>query len=433
MEFPLIEKKWSKSQFSIDIAYPNLYYGGSYSLAVITFYNIINGMSGWACNRVYLDNGKLASSLIGFTIHYELDYRNVLEMLKKNGIQMSKVGRRQIVFAGGPCIINNPDTLSEYLDFMFIGEADENIVKVLERYENDQDKEKFMENIKDIPGVYVPGKSKSSCYALVEDLDKVPYPLYQPLPENITKDFVFGKCFILETERGCPYRCKFCSVGTFYKGIRMRRLENLKKIIDDGTRLNRRSKVVIYSPSFVHKDRKDILKYMISKGLEFSVPSVKAETLDDEMLELIPKGGQRTLTLAPECNERLRIELNKNVKDEVFFRVIEMANRHGIRQLKYYFLFGIPGQTDDDIMETVAFIKKLREMFKGKTYVSFNALVGKPKTEFQGMGFDKAKLKKQSEMIKKELSKIGVRIKMSGIATSEMEYNLAYAKSYRLE
>ncbi|MFH0798032.1 MAG: radical SAM protein [Candidatus Woesearchaeota archaeon] len=431
MEFPLIDKKWNKNQLSIDIAYPNLYYGGSYSLAVITFYNIINRMRNWACNRVYLDKGNLSSDLIGFTIHYELDYRNVLEMLKRNGIQMSKEGRKRIVFAGGPCIINNPDTLSEYLDFMFIGEADENIVKVLECYEKDHDKENFLDNIKDIPGVYVPGKSKTQCYALVEDLDKVPYPLYQPLPENMTKDFVFGRCFILETERGCPYKCKFCSVGTFYKGIRMRSLESIKKIIDEGIKLNRRNKVVIYSPSFVHKDRKDILKHMISKGLEFSVPSIKAETLDDEMLELIPKGGQKTLTLAPECNESLRIKINKNVKDEVFFRVIEMANRHGIRQLKYYFLFGIPDQTEEDIKETVKFIKKLKEKFKGKTYVSFNALVGKPKTEFQGIGFDKAKLKKQSEQIKKELSKIGVKIKVSGIATSEMEYDLAYAKSYK--
>lgn len=432
MEFPIIEKKWSKSQFSIDIAYPNLYCGGAYSLAVITFYNIINNMGNWACSRAYLDNGKLNSKLIGFTIHYELDYRNVLEMMRKNKIQLSKQGRGQIVFAGGPCIINNPDTLSEYLDFMFIGEAEESIVKVLELYEKNPDKEKFLESIKDIPGVYVPGKSKSQCYALVEDLDRIPYPMCQPLPEGLTKDFVFGKCFILETERGCPYRCKFCSVGTFYRGIRMRSLDNLKRIIDEGTKLNSRHKVVIYSPSFVHKDRKEILKHMISKGLEFSVPSIKAETLDDEMLELIPKGGQKTLTLAPECNESLRAKLNKNVKDEVFFRVIEMANRHGISQLKYYFLFGIPGQTDDDIKETIMFIKRLKEKFKGKTYVSFNALVGKPKTEFQGIGFDKAKLKKQSALIKKGLSKIGVRIKMSGIASSEMEYNLAYAKSYKL-
>jgi len=246
------------------------------------------------------------------------------------------------------------------------------------------------------------------------------------------KDFVFGHCFILEPERGCPYNCKFCSVATFYKGIRMRSLKKIKEIIDEGIKVNKRNKVVIYSPSFVHKDRKEILRYMIGKGLQFSVPSIKAETLDEETVELIMKGGQRTLTLAPECNESLRKKLNKFVKDEAFFKVIEYGNKYNIKTLKYYFLIGIPEQTEKDLKETVDFIKELKTRFKGKTYVSFNPLVGKPKTQFEGLKFDKAKIKKQAEYIKKELSKIGLRIKIAGISTSEKEHKLSYAKKFTL-
>jgi radical SAM superfamily enzyme YgiQ (UPF0313 family) len=417
--------------FKLDIVYPNLYYGGVYSLAMIIFYNLVNGMQNWVCERVYLDKGKISSNLIGFTIHYELDYKNILEMLKKNNVSLSK-DRKQIVFAGGPCVINNPETLSEYFDFFFVGEAEESMPKVLEAYEEEQNKEKFLELIKDVPGVFVPGKSKKECYTSVQDLDKITYPLYQPLPENIDKTFVFGKAFILEPERGCPYNCKFCSMPTFYKSLRMRSLEKIKEIIDKGTKLNKRNKVIIYSPSFIHKDRKEILKYMIEKKLEFSVPSIKAETIDEEMVSLIPQGGQKTLTLAPECNERLRKSLNKNIKDASFFKVIGYANKHKIKKLRYYFLLGIPGQEQKDLEETVELIKKLKEKFNGKTSVSFNPLVGKPKTQFEGLDFDKKKIKKQAAYIKKELGKIRVKAKVASVSTSEKEYKLAYAKEFSL-
>ena len=61
------------------------------------------------------------------------------------------------------------------------------------------------------------------------------------------------------------------------------------------------------SPSFTHPAKKEILQYLIDKNLSFSVPSLKAEIIDKELLSLIKKGNQKTLTLAPECNESLRI------------------------------------------------------------------------------------------------------------------------------
>ncbi|RME55270.1 radical SAM protein [Candidatus Woesearchaeota archaeon] len=427
MEFPVITKKWGKSIHKLDIVYPNLYYGGVYSLAMLIFYNYVNSLNNWQCNRVYLDKGKLSAKLIGFTLNYELDYMNVIKILKLNKLPLTK-DRDEILFAGGNCVTSNPEIYSELFDFLFLGEVEESLAKILDIYEKFKDKPTFLEKIKDIPGVYVPGKTKHKTYGIVKDLDKIIYPLYQPLPKILSKEFVFGSSFILETERGCPYKCKFCMLGSLSKSVRQRSLKKIKGIIDKGTKLNKRDKVIIYAPSFVHKDRKEILRYMLSKGLTFSVPSIKAETVDEEFISLVVQGGQKTLTLAPECNESLRFKIKKLVKDETFFKVVDYANKYKVKKLKYYFLLGLPGQTMNDLKETVELIKSLKTKFKGQTYVSFNPLVGKPMTEFSGIVFDKKKIKTQALYLKKELSKIGVKIKIPSVSSSEKEYKLANLK-----
>jgi radical SAM superfamily enzyme YgiQ (UPF0313 family) len=171
---------------------------------------------------------------------------------------------------------------------------------------------------------------------------------------------------------------------------------------------------------------------MLEKKLEFSVPSIKAESVDEEFISLVAEGGQKTLTLAPECNEKLRFEINKRVKDEVFFKVIQYANKHSIKTMKYYFIIGLPNQQEEELAEMVSFIRKLKEKFNGKTYVSINPLVPKPNTEFEDVKFDKAKIKKQANFLKKELAKVGIKLKLSGISTSELEYKMARSKSLTL-
>lgn len=424
-EFPLIKKSWNKNINTLDIVYPNLYYGGVYCLAPLIIYNIVNSQKNWICTRHFLDKNNLSSNLIGFTFQYEPDYYNFFKILKQNNIPKTK-DRKQIIFAGGPCINQNPDTLSNYIDFFLLGESEESLIKILKIYEEEKDKSKFLKKILKIPGIYIP-KLNEKNYALIEDLDKSPYPLYQPFPEKINKDFVFGKVFILEIERGCPFNCKFCSI--LHKKPKYRSLDNIKKIIDQGIKLNKRNKVIIYSPSFTHPKRKEILKYLITKNLKFSVPSIKAELADEELLSLINQGGQKTLTIAPECNQSLRFKINKKIKDEKFFKFIDMANKLNFRKLKCYFLVGLPNQKEKDLKEIIKLINKFKEKFNGKISLSINPLVPKPKTEFRNIKFNKKQIKKQFEYLKKN---INLKIKIPNLNQSFLEYKLAHMKKWSL-
>ncbi|MBI4447577.1 radical SAM protein, partial [Candidatus Woesearchaeota archaeon] len=385
----MIEKAWKKGTKSVDVVYPNKYFGGVYSLGLLILYNLINGLDGWICNRVFLDKGKITSKLIGFTLQYEPDYYNLIKILKKNNIPLDKDKREQIIFAGGPCINANQHTLSGLIDFFVIGESEEVTPKILKAYEEvSGEKKAFLQEISKLVGVFVPGISTQITTAFIEDIDQAPYPLYQPLPETIDKTFVFGEAFILEIERGCPFNCKFCLLPTFYTKVRFRSLEKIKEIIDAGIKLNKRKKVVIYSASFSHPKRKEILKYLISKGMHFSVPSLKAELIDEELLNLIKMGGQRSLTVAPESNQRLRIELGKNLTDQQIFAFLKNAKKAGFEEVKTYFMVALPGETKKDLDETVELIKNCKSFFQ-KIYVSINPLTPKPRSVFSEYKFDK--------------------------------------------
>lgn len=428
-EFPLFPKQWKKGINTVDIVYPNKYYGGVYSLGPLILYNIINKRENWLCNRVFLDHGEIKSSLVGFTLQYELDYYNFLAMLKKAKISLDKEKREQLIFAGGPCANSNPFTLSRYVDFFILGDCEETIQKVLDAYEHKNGKKEFLNEIAKIKGVFVPGISEYDEPSFVESLDSVDYPLYQPFPEKVDKSFVFGKVFMLEIERGCPFSCKFCLMPAFYRKVEYRSIEKLKEIIDQGIALNKRKKVITYSPSFTHPKGKEVLKYLLEKGLEFSVPSIKVEVADEEMLKLVRQGGQKTVTVAPEANQEVRYSLGKIVSDEKFFNFAEMASKIGFEGIKYYFMIGIPGQEKKDLEEMVLFIKKLKSIFP-KTYISINPFVPKPKAAFGGHPFDKKAVKEHASFLRKELGKLGIRFKLSGISNSIKEWKLANAKNF---
>ena len=254
-------------------------------------------------------------------------------------------------------------------------------------------------------------------------MDDAPYPLVQPFPETINEDYVFGKCFILETERGCPFFCHFCAIPQFYEGkMKYHSLNYLKKVIDDGLVINKAKKIVIYSPSFVHPQRKELLKFLLEKKVRVSFPSIKAELMDLETLQLMKACGQESLTIAPECGERLRFAINKKVKDEEYFAFVERCNSIGIQKLKIYMMICLPGMNNEDIKEMAKFIKEMKRIFKGRLYLSINYLVPKPKTILSAHIFDKKIAKEQEKLFIQELKNI--KIKMPKLSTSYKEWQI---------
>ncbi len=408
-EFPVYPKAWKKGLINIDLLFPNKYFGGAYHLGMHILYNLIMNHPRYTATKVYSDEGKLTSNLIGITISYERDYERIKKILKKNNVPLHK-NRNQIIFCGGPAVTLNSKPVEDYVDFIVLGDAELILPTILEAYHG-QDKATFLEEIKHVQGVYIPGKNTRTL-AELKHLDDAPYPLYQPLPQELTRNFVFGNTFMLEIERSCPYHCSFCVIPATNKQQKVRSLASIKKIIDEGIKINKRTHVTIYSPAFTHPERKEILKYLLKKNLTFSIPSLRVEGIDDELLELINAGGQHSITLAPEAPERLRTSVNKYIKDKVYEEVIQKAKAHGM-QVKLYMMIGLPGMTTEDIEEMATWLNKLG------CYASINPLVPKKTTALEHVTFDKATIKQQIELLQKKLH---VPHKIANLDTSYEEY-----------
>jgi len=394
---------YRNQKYQMDVVYPNKEYGGVYSLGPLIVYNLVNKRKDWYCERVFLDSGKANANLVGFSLQYEGDLQNALKLRGKG-----------LNFAGGPLVEMYYEKLIKYFDFLILGDVEVVLPLVLDEYEKGV--EDFLKRIGKIEGVYIGGRVTRG---VVKDIDDF-YPIVQPFPKELTKEFVFGKCFMLEIERGCPFDCKFCALKRFYPQTRYRSLSAIKKVIDEGLKVNKVSRVVIYSPSFAHPDRKEILKYLIEKKVRVSVPSIRAELMDRDTLVLLKKCGLESLTIAPECGQTLRMKMGKKVLDDQYFRFIKWCNEVGIRKLKMYLMIGLPGMTKMDMEEMVRFMLDMKRMFIGTIYVSINYFVPKPGCEFEDYVIEKKKMKEMGKFIERSL--VAFKVKKPSISTAFREW-----------
>jgi radical SAM superfamily enzyme YgiQ (UPF0313 family) len=136
-----------------------------------------------------------------------------------------------------------------------------------------------------------------------------------------------------------------------------------------------------------------IFEYIVSKGGKFSVSSMRLDRLSDKTLELMAKGGVKTVTVAPEAGtENLRRRINKDISDETIIDTASRVGKAAPFDLKLYFLVGLPGETDEDVEGIVALVKLIQEAMVtaskergtvGKIRVGVNGFIPKPFTPFQ--------------------------------------------------
>ena len=107
--------------------------------------------------------------------------------------------------------------------------------------------------------------------------------------------------------------------------------------------------------------------------------------------ELSRNGRRSGLTFAPEGGtERMRKVINKMVSEEDLIRTVAAAFANGWRQVKLYFMCGLPTETDEDVLAIADLAKKViqtgREVSGRRDIrctVSIGGFVPKPHTPFQ--------------------------------------------------
>ncbi len=360
-EFNPFFKKFSKNFERVAVVYPNRYVGGITNLGLQRLYFEINSSEKYIAERFYTDvfdglrsveSGTPLNefSVAMFSLQYEEDVFNALKILKKSGF-----GGKTIV--GGPCVIQNPFPFIHLFDRLFVGEAENSVIDIIE----DRD---------DVEGL-IPRSFRRRVVGLDSEMKS------QIISEN-----AFGKSVLIEIGRGCPRGCRFCIVRQIYSPARWRSPDDVVSIAEENRGIA--EKVAIISPSPTdHPDFKEIVHELRSMGFVVSPSSIRADRFDEEMAELL--GDVRTLTLAPEAgSEKLREMINKGISNDDVMNAVEIAKN--AEKIKLYFMFGFPGEKKEDLDEIVKLVESIRKLGK-RVEVSVNPLVPKPHTPFQWLPY----------------------------------------------
>ncbi|MFP3312669.1 MAG: radical SAM protein [Acidilobus sp.] len=377
-----IHKKYRKGMTRVGLLYPSTYEIAMSSLVYHRLYFLLNDMENVYLERLVMPSASggpvqlrgleggtplRAFDYLVVPVHYELDYVNITRALMGSGVSLkSSERRRPKMIVGGPAPTANPEPIADMSDAIILGDLEPSLGWLESVLNEDAPLEPSR-------GVYVPSLGPHEVE--VASASEVP-------PGDVRRIMAPEAAFTLAVEvaRGCPFSCAFCMDSYLTKPFRPRRPED---VVSEAKSLYSRYRLRVAmigltinaSPWF-----KDILRSLSKEGVEFSLPSLRAELLDEESIDLVASMGQRTVTLAPETSQRLRVALGKASRDEDFIRVAEAAGRHNMT-VKLYMMVGIPGEREDDISEAAGLVKRIASL--ARVELSVNPLVIKPQTPLQ--------------------------------------------------
>lgn len=358
--------------------------------------------------------------IIAFSIPFENDYPMAPKLLISAGIPPLRRDRGlsdPLVLAGGVSVTMNPEALADFLDLVFIGEIVDDVDEpdglwsIIRDFKESKtagkDRKEFFKNFRAMQGVYVPDAYKfeykdDGVISLISPLPGFPERIksvkrlstYEVPPMAMIEDqqTEFRNAFLIEVNRGCGRGCRFCSGGWIHLPVRHFEYAKFRDSLEEAIK-TRKTIGLVGSDLASHPELPAILNDVVNRGGKFSLSSIRPEGLTDQIIKLIVESGQKTATLAPEVvSKGLKRVIGKEIPSERFLELVEKLVTEGLPNIRFYFMIGLPTETDEDVKEIVEFVLKAREVFVnasrkkgkiGRIGVQVNAFVPKPWTPFQ--------------------------------------------------
>ena len=470
-------RDWQAAQVRWALTYPEVYEVGSSNLGHIILYSILNAVPGQLCDRAYLPAADLASRLrerqqalfavesrrplpafdiLGFSLSYELGATNILEMLDlcrlpiraadRGDLPMSDPAAPPLIFAGGPTATSNPEPYAPFFDFIALGDGEELLPEiglvVAQAKAAGSRRSELLRDLAQVPGVYVP-----SLYFPGADGVTLK-PLHPELPSRVLRrvatpmpHYAMGLVPHVETvhdrltveiRRGCTRGCRFCQPGMLTRPARDVEPEAVIEAVETGMKQTGYSDFSLLSLSCsdylaLPAVGVELRNRLADQNVTLQLPSQRVDRFDQDIAHILGGTRQAGLTFAPEAGtQRLRDIVNKGLTDDDLLNGIRTAMESGYRKVKLYFMIGLPGETDADVLgitdTCVMLQQRCRDLGRLNLNITISNFTPKPHTPFQWHSVSTAEFERRQAMLKEAFRRLrGVKVNFTDVRLSAME------------
>jgi len=477
-EWNEIKKKPGSGRIKVALAFPDVYEIGMSYLGQKILYALLNRNPSIMAERVFapwpdfeaelrrsgapltsLENGLALRDfdIVGFSLLYELNYTNVLTILDLGGIPLKASERTNLhplVIAGGPAAFN-PEPVAGIFDAFLLGDGEEAFPEIIEAVRSCRkrglDRRSSLEELAGIKGVYVPSlyvpeRQAASPLVFPRPLEDAPAMIGKRILKGFGRSFFPEKIVVpslrvvfdrvaMEAARGCPQNCRFCQAASLYfphraKDPAVAIKTMLRSLRQTGYEDCSLSALSVSDYPHLAETVRCLMDELAREKISLSLSSLRPRGLSPELVEIILKVRKTGFTLVPEAGtERLRSVINKKLTDQEIWDALTAAFSGGWKLVKFYFMAGLPTETEEDLRGIVSMVRKSLDLGRSilgsypRINLSLSSFIPKPHTPFQWLGMDDERmLAEKQRFVRSELSRFrSVEFKDHPVRTSVLE------------
>nr|WP_255136382.1 TIGR03960 family B12-binding radical SAM protein [Synechococcus sp. JJ3a-Johnson] len=470
-------RDWQGARVRWALTYPEIYEVGSSNTGHIILYSILNAVPGQLCDRSYLPGPDLAERLrlrgeplfavesrrplpafdiLGFSLSYELGATNILAMLElaqvpiraadRGDLPLADPAAPPLIFAGGPTATSNPEPFAAFFDFVVLGDGEEVLPEiglvVAEAKAAGLSRRELLLDLAQVPGVYVPSLYGPGADGVTQ------VPLVPGIPARVLRrtatpmpHYAMGLVPHIETvhdrltveiRRGCTRGCRFCQPGMLTRPARDVEPEAVIEAIETGMERTGYSDFSLLSLSCsdylaLPAVGVELRNRLADKNVTLTLASQRVDRCDENIAHILGGTRKAGLTFAPEAGtQRLRDIVNKGLTDAELLRGIRTAMQSGYRKIKLYFMIGLPGETDADVLGIADTCRNLQRNCTDLGRLELNLTISnftpKPHTPFQWHSVSTAEFQRRQQLLREALRPLrGLKTNYTDVRLSAME------------